>query len=190
MVRRAQEELGVTLPRAYVDLLVQRNGGVPRRRCCPTQFSTSWSDDHFEICGIFGIGGPWGIDGSSGGGSSYRIAEWGYPEIGVVICDTPSAGHDTVMLDYSQCGPEGEPAVAYVDEDRIPRRVAESFEEFLNLLVNCEALDLYSAAVAVGFRPGVSLEERRTGRGTRGHAVRGTTLAFAPTAVSVAVRPE
>lgn len=36
----------------------------------------------------------------------------------MVICDTPSAGHDTVMLDYSECGPEGEPSVAYIDEDR------------------------------------------------------------------------
>ena len=34
------------------------------------------------------------------------------------------------MLDYSECGPEGEPAVSNVDEDRVPRRVAPSFDEF------------------------------------------------------------
>jgi len=44
----------------------------------------------------------------------------------VVICDTPSAGHDTVMLDYTDCAVDGEPAVAYIDEDRVPRRVAAS----------------------------------------------------------------
>ena len=65
------------------------------------------------------------------------IAEWGYPDIGVVLFNTPSAGHDTVMLDYSDVGPEGEPAVAYIDEDRIPKRVANSFSEFINGLVSC-----------------------------------------------------
>ena len=64
----------------------------------------------------------------------------GYPDIGVVICDTLSGGHDTVMLDYSDSGREGEPAVVYVDEDRIPRRVAGSFAEFLAGMVPCESL--------------------------------------------------
>jgi hypothetical protein len=140
MIRRVEEDLGVRLPRGYVELLLQRNGGIPRRRCYPTTFPTSWADDHFEISGIRGIGGVWGIDSSSGRGSSYLIAEWGYPEIGVVICDTPSAGHDTVMLDYSENGPRGEPAVAYIDEDRIPRRIAASFDEFLARLVPCGSL--------------------------------------------------
>lgn len=141
MVRRAEEELGVLLPRRYVEVLHVRNGGTPRNRCCPTSFPTSWADDHFEISGIRGIGGPWGIDPASGAGSAYLIAEWGYPDIGVVICDTPSGGHDTVMLDYSECGPEGEPSVVYVDEDRVPRRVAKSFDEFLVRLVSCDSID-------------------------------------------------
>ena len=68
------------------------------------------------------------------------IAEWGYPEVGVVICDTPSGGHDTVMLDYSEFGPEGEPAVVYIDEDRIPRRITDSFAEFVSQLTDCESL--------------------------------------------------
>ncbi|WP_437079766.1 SMI1/KNR4 family protein [Streptomyces sp. enrichment culture] len=141
MLRRAEEDLGVRLPRSYVEVLLLRNGGTPRRRCFPTSFPTSWADDHFEISGIRGIGGSWGIDSWSGHGNSYLIAEWGYPEIGVVICDTPSAGHDTVMLDYSDCGPKGEPAIAYIDEDRVPRRVAQSFDEFLARLVPCESAD-------------------------------------------------
>ncbi|WBB58724.1 SMI1/KNR4 family protein [Streptomyces sp. WMMC500] len=141
MIRRAEEVLGVRLPRSYVDVLLLRNGGTPRRRCFPTIFSTSWAENHFEISGIRGIGGSWGIALSSGKGSPYLISEWGYPEIGVVICDTPSAGHDTVMLDYSECGPKGEPAVAYVDEDRVPRRVANTFDEFIRGLVSCESIE-------------------------------------------------
>jgi len=31
------------LPAGYIDLLLQRNGGTPRRRCFPTSFRTSWS---------------------------------------------------------------------------------------------------------------------------------------------------
>ncbi|MFF3275900.1 SMI1/KNR4 family protein [Streptomyces chrestomyceticus] len=139
MVRQAEEDLGVLLPRSYVEVLLLQNGGTPQHRCYPTSFPTSWADDHFEISGIRGIGGAWGIDSSSGRGSSHLIAEWEYPEIGVVFCDTPSAGHDTVMLDYSECGPKGEPAIAYIDEDRVPRRIAESFDEFLARLIPCSS---------------------------------------------------
>jgi hypothetical protein len=38
------------------------------------------------------------------------------------------------MLDYSESGPDGEPSVVYVDEDRVPRRVAGTFAEFIALL--------------------------------------------------------
>lgn len=141
MVSRVEAELGFRLPASYLGLLSERNGGTPRFCRYPTDFPTSWASDHFEINGIFGIGGRWGIDSSGEAGSRYLIAEWGYPEIGVVICDTPSAGHDTVMLDYSECGADGEPAVAYVDEDRVPRRVAENFAEFISRLEVSEAVD-------------------------------------------------
>jgi len=30
--------------------------------------------------------------------------DWGYPDIGVAICDTPSAGHEMIFLDYRECG--------------------------------------------------------------------------------------
>jgi hypothetical protein len=135
-VRHAEETLGVRLPRTYVDVLMRRNGGIPTRRCMPTAFATSWAPDHFEIQGLLGIGGEWGIDTLAAKGVGI-VAEWEYPNIGVVICDLPSGGHDTVMLDYLECGPEGEPAVAYIDEDRVPRRAAASFADFMSGLVDC-----------------------------------------------------
>ncbi|MEJ2857867.1 MULTISPECIES: SMI1/KNR4 family protein [unclassified Saccharothrix] len=136
LVRGAETSLGVRLPRAYLGLLARRNGGTPRRRCVFTPFPTSWAPDHFEIRGLRGIGGKWGID-SPDLGSRYMVEEWGYPDVGVVICQLPSAGHDTVMLDYRDCGPEGEPAVVYVDEDRVPRRVADTFAQFTTTLRTC-----------------------------------------------------
>ncbi|AUS79708.1 1,3-beta-glucan synthase regulator [Actinoalloteichus sp. AHMU CJ021] len=135
MILHAEDSLGLRLPEGYVSALSIRNGGVLKRRCFPTEFTTSWAADHFEVRALLGVGGTWGIDSSSGLGSADSIAEWGYPDVGVVICDMPSGGHDVVMLDYSQSGPYGEPSVAYVDEDRIPRTVAGSFEEFLARLI-------------------------------------------------------
>lgn len=128
-IRLAEELLGFRLPPRYRELLLTRNGGGLRNRCFPTSFATSWASDHFAVDGIFGIGGDWGIDTEFG--SAYLIAEWGYPDIGIVIAMTPSGGHDTVMLDYTTCSAEGEPSVVYVDEDRIPRRIADTFGDFL-----------------------------------------------------------
>lgn len=137
MVRQAEETLGVRLPRSYVELLNRQNGGVLTNGCFPTSFRTYWAADHFQVDVIIGVGYEEGIDSQS----TYLISEWDYPNIGVVIAVTPSAGHDTVMLDYSQSGPEGESAVAYVGEDRVPHRVADSFQQFLDGLVSCEAFD-------------------------------------------------
>ena len=114
--RRAEEALAVRLPRIYVDLLFQRNGGSLRRRCYPTAFPYSWATNTIGVRALLGIGGERGIDKMS----AYWIAEWAYPGIGVVLCDLPSGGHDTVMLDYSGSGPDGDPAITYIDEDRIP----------------------------------------------------------------------
>jgi hypothetical protein len=136
MVGAAERSLGVRLPTAYVSLIKDRNGGSLRRRCFPTSFPTSWSPDHIGVDAVLGLGGDWGID-TEEFGSRYMVAEWGYPDVGVVICAMPSGGHDAVMLDYSASGPDGEPVVVYVDEDRAPRRIAESFAAFIEGLIEC-----------------------------------------------------
>ncbi|MFV0458756.1 MAG: SMI1/KNR4 family protein [Actinomycetales bacterium] len=137
LIQRAETSLGVQLPAAYRELLSERNGGSPLRRCFMTEFETSWAPDHFEISAVLGVGGDLGVDSAGGQGSADLIREWDYPDVGVVICDTPSGGHDTVMLDYRTCGPSGEPSVVYVDEDRVPREVAPSFEAFVAQLTEC-----------------------------------------------------
>ena len=134
MVRRAEETLGVRLPRSYLDMLQQQNGGVLKDNCCPTSFPTSWAADHFQVDVIMGIGYEDGLDAQS----ADLIEEWDYPQVGVVLGVTAMAGPDTVMLDYSASGPEGEPAVVYVGEDRVPQRVADSFGEFMEGLVPCQ----------------------------------------------------
>ncbi|MCZ8524002.1 MULTISPECIES: SMI1/KNR4 family protein [Paenibacillus] len=144
MVRRTEQLLGYKLPSSYIDLIRTRNGGSPVRSCFPTAASTSWAEDHIAISGICGIGGQWGID-SEELGSRFMIEEWGYPDIGIVVCECPSAGHDAVMLDYSACGPEGEPQVIHVDVETggEPRRtfLAEDFQSFLEGLVHESAYE-------------------------------------------------
>ena len=132
-IDQAERKLGLALPDAYREMLEYSNGAVLSKKFVRTPFATSWSETGFAIEGFLGIGYEDGIDGEFG--SDYLIAEWGYPNIGLVVGQCPSAGHDVVMLDYSDVGADSrQPSIAYVDEDRIPRRVASSFEEFIELL--------------------------------------------------------
>lgn len=66
------------------------------------------------------------------------IDQWQYPDIGIVICDCPSAGHDVIMLDYRKCGKDGEPEVVHVDQefDFHITFLAKDFETFITGLVN------------------------------------------------------
>ncbi len=139
MIKSAEAALGYKLPAAYINLIRARNGGTPRQNCFPTQVPTGWAEDHVEIDVIFGIGCEDGIDSQDG--SSYLIREWGYPAVGVVIGMTPSAGHEAIMLDYSLCGPLGEPNVMYVDTETADGKpytlvLASSFATFLQGLVS------------------------------------------------------
>lgn len=140
----AEKKLGYTLPTAYIEFIRTRNGGTPVNTCCPTAERTSWAEDHIAISSINGLGGTHGID-SDDLGSIFMIEEWGYPPIGIVICDCPSAGHDAVMLDYSLCGKEGEPRVIHVDveveEEPCITFLANDFESFIRGLVHWEVFD-------------------------------------------------
>jgi len=115
LIARVETDLGYRLPAFYVALMRTRNGGVPRNTCFPTTEATSWADDHIAITGMAGIG--YGKRYSLCGdlGSQFMLDEWGYPAIGVVVADCPSAGHDLVLLDYRACCPQGEPAVVHID---------------------------------------------------------------------------
>ena len=118
LIASVERELGYTLPASYVELMTKHNGGMPTRTCFRTKTRTSWAEDHVAITGISGIGRtkPYSLCGELG--SRFMIDEWGYPKIGVVFADCPSAGHDLVMFDYRKCRPGGEPSVVHVDQER------------------------------------------------------------------------
>ncbi|RUT31885.1 glucan biosynthesis protein [Paenibacillus zeisoli] len=143
MIASVEDELGYKLPASYIALMKQQNGGIPKNTCFPTDEATSWAEDHIAITSIMGIGREKSYSLCGDTGSLFMIEEWGYPDIGVVICDCPSAGHDVVMLDYRASGPDGEPSVIHVDQesDYEITFLAEDFETFIKGLVNEEEFD-------------------------------------------------
>lgn len=143
LIASVEEELGYKLPASYITLMKQRNGGIPRATCFPTQISTSWADDHIAISSIMGIGRDKAESLCGDMGSRFMIEDWGYPDIGIVICDCPSAGHDVVMLDYRHCGKDGEPEVIHVDQESEYEItfLAPDFETFIRGLVSEEEYD-------------------------------------------------
>lgn len=131
----AERKLGFKLPDSYIELIKTHNGGYVEKDCFPTKTRTTWAENHIAISSIMGIGGKNDIIEET----KLMVGEWEYPDIGVVICDCPSAGHDVVMLDYSECGSQGEPRVVHVDQewDYNITVLADNFEHFIKGLV-CE----------------------------------------------------
>ncbi len=143
-IKEAENKLGYKLPKSYIELIKTKNGGSPQNCCFLTNEPTSWADNHIAITGIKGLGGTWGID-SNDLGNQHFIDEWGYPTIGIAICECPSAGHDMVMLDYRKNGKDGEPEVVHVEtesDEPIITLLAKDFETFIVGLVDEESVDV------------------------------------------------
>lgn len=143
-IAQIEAELGYKLPASYIYLMQHRNGGIPVNTCFPTETPTCWSDDHVAIDGILGIGSEKNHSLCGPLGSQFMIDEWEYPAIGVAICDTPTAGHDMIFLDYRECGPQGEPQVVHIDQenDYAITYLADNFEEFIRGLVHQRVFDI------------------------------------------------
>jgi hypothetical protein len=142
-VSAVEEELGFVLPKAYVEFMQFQNGGIPRRTNHRTAERTSWSHDHIALTGLYSIGDASTYSLCGGFSSQFWVAEWGYPAIGVYFADCPSAGHDMLCLDYSECGPAGEPRVVHIDQefDYKVTVVAPNFESFIRGLEDDEAFE-------------------------------------------------
>lgn len=138
LIAEIEEELGYKLPAPYIHLMKRHNGGIPVNTCFPSEMPTCWAADHVAISGIFGIGRDKTYTLCGELGSQFMIDEWEYPPIGVAICNTPTGGHDMIFLDYSECGPQGEPQVVHVAQasDYEITYLAENFEEFIRGLVH------------------------------------------------------
>mmetsp|Transcript_5339 Transcript_5339/g.7499 ORF Transcript_5339/g.7499 Transcript_5339/m.7499 type:complete len:232 (+) Transcript_5339:86-781(+) len=141
-IKSVEEELGYKLPASYVALMKLHNGGYPKNKCFPTNQKNSWSHNHVAMESFFSIDSL--VDEQEN-----WIQEWQYPATGVYICDCPSGGHDLIMLDYADCGKNGEPKVVHVDQEFDYKKItlADNFEAFVRGLQPSSAFD-YAAAAA------------------------------------------
>ena len=143
MIDEIEAELDYKLPESYIQLLKNQNGGIPKNTNHPTQERTSWAENHIALTGIFGIDSKKTCSLLGGLGSEFMKDEWEYPDIGIYICDCPSAGHDMIALDYTECGKSGEPKVVHVDQESDYKItvVAKNFESFVRGLVHDSEYD-------------------------------------------------
>jgi hypothetical protein len=112
MVARAEEQLGVELPAAYLSLLRIQNGGYTSDafRAHPAPEPTSWAADHVVFDSMFGIG-----DSDQGVlRTPYLLNEWGMPE-GLVLLT--GDGHWWIALDYRQSGSASPPSLVWYDNE-------------------------------------------------------------------------
>ena len=136
-VVEAEVLLGYCLPASYKALIRRHNGGMLAKNCFVNPLQRDWTPSTFGIESIYGLDRekPYSLCGERG--SKFWIDEWGYPDIGVAVCDCPSGGHDMIFLDYSDCGPEGEPCVVHIDQesDYEITYLADNFEDFVRGLI-------------------------------------------------------
>lgn len=140
-----EERLGFKLPKDYVEFMRHQNGGSPFKTCFPTEVPTSWAEDHIAIECIFAIHKEKDYSLCGALGSQFMIDEWGYPADCVYFASCPSAGHDMVAFDYSECGKDGEPCVVHIDQESDYKKtfLAKDFATFIKGLKNESEFDLY-----------------------------------------------
>ncbi len=143
-IAEVERELGYKLPESYIKFMSVQNGGYSNNNVALTKNPTTWSGTHVVAQGFVPIAKESEeMMDSIITHTKFMVSEWGYPEIGIAIADTPTAGHDLIFLDYRECGKDGEPKVSHVDQE-VNYRIsvlAENFEEFIRNLFDEETFD-------------------------------------------------
>ena len=129
-IKKTEEQLGFKLPESYIFLMKKHNGGLLRKNYLAIKNTDGFSD----LDGIYGIGDL-----------NYSVNrqnedKYDHEEKLISICDSNS-GHVSIYLDYSECGPQGEPRVIAIDDETStvdpseePWILAENFEDFISRL--------------------------------------------------------
>ncbi|WP_404448282.1 SMI1/KNR4 family protein [Sutcliffiella horikoshii] len=124
-IKEAEERLEVRLPKAYLELLMEQNGGNINYNAHPSPVPTDWGENFVQVEYIMGIEKENGILGNS-----YFIKEWGLPE-GLILFN--GDGHCWLAFDYRKV--PSDPEIVYVESDSGKLvKLASSFEEFLSNL--------------------------------------------------------
>ncbi|MGX7087618.1 SMI1/KNR4 family protein [Gemelliphila palaticanis] len=141
IIRDAESKLGYKLPQAYIDMMKSRNGGNLIRNYWVNKNVKSNEVNVIGIECFYSIGSEknYSLFGKFGNEFWFSVRE--YPrDVGVIIADTESGGHDMIYLDYRECGKNGEPkvSVCFQEYDYEIQVLANSFEEFLTMLITEE----------------------------------------------------
>ncbi|WP_411333409.1 SMI1/KNR4 family protein [Metabacillus indicus] len=124
-VQHAEGKLKIRLPKSYLALLKEQNGGSLNDKSFPTNVPTSWADDHIHVGYIWGIGEKHSILNSE-----YLISEWGLPHNIVIFSGD---GHSWSAFDYRK--KKENPPIIYIEADsELVIELAPDFEAFLNRL--------------------------------------------------------
>ena len=118
------------LPKSFIEIYKQQNGGKPARRCYPTQYPNLWADDFVEIDDFWPLQGRSNIIDKN----DIYVKNWDFPDIGIYFASDMTEGDGAFALDYSIVGDGEEPKVSYVYLDGcvfMTILVANSFDEFM-----------------------------------------------------------
>lgn len=129
-IKETEEQLGFKLPESYKYLMKKHNGGLLQKNYLAIKNTDGFND----LDGIYGIG------------EGYKSINYmnsdraDFEENLLYICDSNS-GHTNIYLDYSECGPQGEPSVVGFDNESLfyeekekPFYLAKNFEDFISRL--------------------------------------------------------
>jgi hypothetical protein len=130
MVKKTEEQLGFKLPESYVYLMKKHNGGLLQK----TYLAMKNTDGFWDLEGIYGIGeNNYSINHQNKDKSDF--------EANLISICSSNSGHSYIYLDYSKCGPQGEPRVIALDEESSmedlnenPYVLAKNFEDFISRL--------------------------------------------------------
>lgn len=139
-----ESKLGYKLPRFYVELMKIQNGGNPKKDYWFNKYAKRNEVNVIGLTGFFGIGSKKKNSLFGKFGNEFWFSEWEYPrDVGVIIADTESGGHDMIYLDYRECGKNGEPkvSVCFGEYDYEIQVLANSFEEFISMLISQDELE-------------------------------------------------
>jgi SMI1 / KNR4 family (SUKH-1) len=137
MVAAGERELGVKLPSALLRLLGIQNGGSVAQawNACLAE-PNFYAEDHVPFEDVFGIGAADDARGTTMLDTRYLVQEWGLPTPVVLLSGD---GHHWIALDYRVFGPDGEPAVAWIDNEMDHElRLAPDFRTFVEGLTSSD----------------------------------------------------
>lgn len=146
IIKFTENKLGYKLPQSYISLMKIQNGGKPIKNYWVDKNAKSNEVDIIGLSGFLGIGNKKANSLFGEFGNEFWFKEWEYPQnIGIIIADTESGGHDMIYLDYRECGKEGEPkvSVCFQESNYKVRVLANNFEEFISMLITEEETEKF-----------------------------------------------